>query len=342
MQMRLGIRPTVDFAFKKIFGTPENVPILLGLVNAVLQLRDPLVDVEILNPFSYQEFQNDKLIVLDIRARDAAGRWLNIEMQVSVYPGLLQRLAYYACALYVDQLQLGQHYTRLRPAISISLLNQVLFSDTPAAHHRFRLVDPEHRRQLPESIEVHTVELTKYNLEEATISTAPAIGQWAFFFLRADRYEPARLRELLPGEPFQRAITALETIAAKTEDRQMYDQREKAQRDYQWALDSVREEGWEKGREEGLERGREEGLERGREEGLERGREEGLERGLELGRDQGLELGRREGLVGTIQLLRQLMSEEEGSTSDLRQRSLEELTALQTELQQRLRRRENG
>ena len=74
--MRLGIKPTVDFAFKKIFGTPENVPILLGLVNAVLQLREPLVDVEILNPFSYREFEDDKLIVLDIRARNLHGRQL--------------------------------------------------------------------------------------------------------------------------------------------------------------------------------------------------------------------------------------------------------------------------
>ena len=64
--------------------------------------------------------------------------------------------------------------------------------------------------------------------------------------------------------------------------------------------------------------------------------------GLELGRDQGLELGRKEGLLETIQLLRQLAGEEEGSTSDLRQRSLEELTALQAELQQWLRGREEG
>jgi predicted transposase/invertase (TIGR01784 family) len=325
--MRLGIKPTVDFAFKKIFGMPENVPVLLGLVNAVLQLRDPLVDVVILNPFSYQEFEDDKLIVLDIRALDTAGRWLNIEMQVSVYPGLLQRLAYYACALYVDQLQAGEHYTRLRPAISIGLLKEKLFLDTPAAHHRFRLVDLEHCRHVPESIEVHTVELTKYNLDEATISTASAIRQWAFFFLRADRYESRRLRELLPGEVFQRAITVLKTIAAKTEDRHMYDQREKAQRDYQWALDSVREEGWKKGREEGLEQGREQGLEQGREEGL------------ELGRDEGLEAG---ALVGKIQLLQQFLGEASCSTADLRQRSLEELNSLQTELQQRLRRRENG
>ncbi len=40
-------------------------------------------------------------------------------------------------------------------------------------------------------------------------------------------------------------------IAAKTVDRMMYDQRLMAQRDYQWGLDSARQEG----RQEGLEKG---------------------------------------------------------------------------------------
>ena len=67
------------------------------------------------------------------------------------------------------------------------------------------------------------------------------------FFLFADRYEPERLRELLPGVEFQQAISVVEAIAGKTEDRMMYDQRSKAQRDYQWGLDSARQEGRQEG-----------------------------------------------------------------------------------------------
>jgi predicted transposase/invertase (TIGR01784 family) len=240
---------------------------------------------------------------------------------VSVVAGLLRRLTYYACALYVDQLQAGQHYAQLRPAISICLLRQPLLTDTAVPHHRFRLVDPEHGREILDGIEVHTVELAKYNLDEATISTAQAIEQWAFFLLRADRYDASRLRELLPGEAFQRAITAIETLAAKTEDRQMYDQREKALRDHQWMLDGAREQG----REEGLEKGREQG------------REVGLEKGREQGREEGLEKGN---LVGKIQLLQQLLREGSSSTADLTRRTIEELAALLTVLQQRLRDRD--
>jgi len=249
--MPLGIKPTVDFVFKKIFGSPENVQSLIGLLNAILNLANPITHVTILNPFSYQEFAEAKLIVLDIRACDSAGRWLNIEMQVSVFSGLLQRLVYYACSLYVDQLELGQSYADLRPAISICLLPNEIFHDSCQAHHRFQLVDRESGRELDRGIEVHTVELRKYNLSSARLREASKIEQWAFFLLYADQYPAERLRELLVGAEFQQAITVIEGIAAKTEDRVMYDAREKAQRDYQWAIQGARQEG----REEGLEKG---------------------------------------------------------------------------------------
>ena len=137
--MPLGIKPTVDFAFKKIFGSPENVRTLIGLLNAILKLPSPITDVEILNPFNYQEFADDKQFVLDVRAQESTGRWLNIEMQVSVVSGLTQRLVYYACSLYVDQIESGERYIALEPAISICLLNESFFKDTQVPHHRFRL-----------------------------------------------------------------------------------------------------------------------------------------------------------------------------------------------------------
>ncbi len=304
--MPLGIKPIVDFAFKKIFGSPENVQALIGLLNAILKLVNPITQVEILNPFSYQDFADDKLIVLDVRARDSTGRWLNIEMQVSIVSGLTKRLVYYACSLYVDQLEAGQKYARLQPAISICLLSQVLYHDSGVAHHRFRLCDPEQDRELADGIEVHTVELAKYNLEEARISEANKIEQWAFFLLFADQYDSDRLRELLSAVEFQQAISVIETIAAKTEDRTMYDDREKAQRDYRWAIEGAREEGL----------------------------EEGLEKGLEKGREEG-------STAGKIQILQEILGDTPLPTEDLLQRGHDELSIMLADLQQRLRLRGN-
>jgi len=298
--MPLGIKPTVDFAFKKIFGSPEVPEALIGLLNAILNLAAPIVEVDILNPFNYQEFAEAKQIVLDIRARDSAGRWLNIEMQVSVVTGLVQRLVFYACSMYVDQLGAGTSYAALQPAISICLLPNVLFRDSAQAHHRFQLVDRESGRELERGVEVHTVELTKYNLESATISKASKIEQWAFFLLYADQYEAERLRELLPDIEFQQAITTIETIVAKTEDRAMYDAREKAQRDYDWAIQGAREEGM----------------------------EEGIEKGIEKG-----------SLAGQIQLVQQLLGESTSSLAELRDLPTSELSTRLADLRQRLRSR---
>ena len=83
------------------------------------------------------------------------------------------------------------------------------------------------------------------------IVTASKLEQWAFLLLRAQDYEAELLKRLLPGIEFGSAINSIATISAKTEDKQMYDQREKAQRDYEWALSGAREQGREEGRKEG-------------------------------------------------------------------------------------------
>ena len=154
---------------------------LIGLLNAILRLPQPIVHVQILNPFSYKDFADDKLIVLDIRARDSAGRWLNIEMQVSIFAGLLQRLVYYASTMYFDQLKSGGSYADLRSAISICLLDKKLFRDDASAHHRFRLVDARSRR-LPEisprSLDIRDREDSRSRLDHGRRSWASRAAIW--------------------------------------------------------------------------------------------------------------------------------------------------------------------
>jgi len=94
----------------------------------------------------------------------------------------------------------------------------------------------------------------------------------------------------------------------KKVDRIMYEQRERAQRDYLWTLESARREA------------REEGHEVGRQEGREEGRQEGL-------------------AVGKIQLLQQLLGEDVSSEEDLLAQDPAALSAMLSDLQERLRSR---
>lgn len=323
--MSLGIRPIIDFVFKKLFGSPENSRALIGLLNAILELSPPIEDVQILNPFSYQEFAESKLIVLDIRCRDSNGKWINVEMQIANQAGFLQRSVYYSCSMYVDQLQKSDQYSEANSAISICLMSKKLFNDSDQAHHRFQLMDLMSGRKLADAIEVHTIELAKYNLNEAFISKRPKIEQWAFLLLRAQDYDRVQLRKLLPGIEFEEAIRVLEIISSKTEDKQMYDQREKAQRDYIWMMTGARNEGFAEGKVLGLDEGRREGREQGREEGLEEGREKGREEGLQRGK-----------LAGKIQLVQELLGEPVSSDEDLISQNSETLTELLNGLRKKL------
>ena len=45
--MALGIKAYVDFAFKKLFGSPENSVALIGLLDAILDLQEPISEVTI-------------------------------------------------------------------------------------------------------------------------------------------------------------------------------------------------------------------------------------------------------------------------------------------------------
>ena len=71
--MPIGIRPINDFAYKKIFGTPANKLALISLLNAILSLPSPIIDVTIVNPYNLQDFQDDKLSILDVKAVDQSG-----------------------------------------------------------------------------------------------------------------------------------------------------------------------------------------------------------------------------------------------------------------------------
>jgi flagellar biosynthesis/type III secretory pathway protein FliH len=69
--------------------------------------------------------------------------------------------------------------------------------------------------------------------------------------LHTDQYDAQTLGSLFSQPEFQKATDSLDRIAKKTEDKAMYDTREKAIRDQQWILNAARREGREEGREEG-------------------------------------------------------------------------------------------
>jgi predicted transposase/invertase (TIGR01784 family) len=296
--MAIGIDPTVDFAFKRVLGDPEHTAITVHFLNAVLAGSPRITHVEILNPILEQETDDDKLAILDVKAQDDQGRWLNIEMQTTTQIGLRQRLAYYAASLYVGQMHSGDAYDELRPAISICVLDALLFPDVPDLHLNFRLRNCRHELVLTDDVQVHFLELPKYNPSVHPVIGATPLEKWAYFFRYASQLTPDEISGRLTDAEFIEAAGVLEMIAQSPREREMYEARLKFERDKSWWIKTAKAEGHAEGRAEGIERGE---------------------------------------YSGQIRLLQRLLGLPESSASDLVELEFEQLSSLAAQLQAQLR-----
>src|SRR6266704_3412837 len=115
--MILGIDPEVDYAFKYLLGRDSTRGLLIDVLNNVLAppAGHEIREIDLLNPFNLQESLDDKLSILDIKARDQSGQQFNIEMQMLGSPHSAKRFLYYWSKLYPQQLHEGDEYLKLRP-----------------------------------------------------------------------------------------------------------------------------------------------------------------------------------------------------------------------------------
>ncbi len=307
--MAIGIDPTIDFAFKRLLGSPEHARVTVHFLNAVLHESPRITEVTILNSYLAKEFEDDKLSILDVRATDELGRQLNVEMQTSLPAGIHQRLAYYASCLYVEQLTEGDNYPALRPAISICVMDAVMFPDVADVHLDFRLRDGRHGRVLTNDLQVHTIELPKYECPAHNERISDPLDEWVYFFRFAASSTAEEIAARLVDAEFCEATGVLEMIAKTPTERAAYEARLKFQRDAEARLMYAEQAGHEAGRE------------RGHAEGHAEGHADGEARGEQVGR---------------IRLLQQLLGADELPLDELAQMDLAALEKMAKDLQAQL------
>ena len=82
---------------------------LLEFLNQVLERDDPILEIQIMNPFQLPRTQGLKLTTLDIKARDQYHEFM-IEMQVEKEKWFRERVVHYVCKAYAEQLKKGDNY----------------------------------------------------------------------------------------------------------------------------------------------------------------------------------------------------------------------------------------
>jgi predicted transposase/invertase (TIGR01784 family) len=187
------INPKTDFAFKKIFGSPQSKDILISFLNAILYQSKPIIeDLTVLDPYQAPRIEGMKNSHLDIKAKLTGNRSVIIEMQVLNVLGFEKRVLYNAAKAFSIQLEVGQDYTLLNPVIALTITDFEMFEQSDFEYSekvisRYRLKEKDDLTEYRDDIELVFVELPKF--KKALDELEDLSDKWLYFLKSADQLQ---------------------------------------------------------------------------------------------------------------------------------------------------------
>jgi len=240
--MKHRIDPKIDCVFKALLGSEENRNLLVHFLNAVLadDLNAPIAEAEILNPYNEKEFLDDKLSVVDVKAKDSEGRLYQIEIQLMTYRHLPERMVYTWCDITSQQLQSGNDYSLLKPVYSIWLLAENLLPGESDYAHEYKLQNRQ-GRCLADLGGIHLLELKKFTADQ--IETEEQ--RWLKFFKDGEQLDDTALPNWMNTNEMRQAMNTLKLFSEKERDYHAYQARQnylREQRTIQVEIEQMQQE----------------------------------------------------------------------------------------------------
>ena len=157
----LQLTPKNDIIFKKIFGTEGNELILKDFLSSIIE--EPIKQIEVEKDTRLEKEElNDKVGILDIKAKLDNGTQVNVEMQLVNQKNMEKRTLFYWGKLYTGSIHEGETFYQLKKTITINLLDFNYF-DTKEYHTKWHIVeDKEKDKVLTDVLEIHFIELKKF------------------------------------------------------------------------------------------------------------------------------------------------------------------------------------
>jgi predicted transposase/invertase (TIGR01784 family) len=243
--------PKTDFVFKRIFGAEARKPLLIALLNHLLELDGErrILDVQHLSGDQHVDVPELKLSIVDVKCTDATGRRFVVEMQVLKVEGFEKRVVYNASKAYVMQLRNADGHPALCDVVGVTICNFNLWPERDALGgykvpmlSRWRMQEHHSGERGLSQIQYVFLELPKYAAADAPETL---IDKWAYFFREAKNLSvvPSALSE----GPFRDALEVARMATFSPGEWEAYDRSKMAEQDARGALTVARQEGVEEG-----------------------------------------------------------------------------------------------
>jgi predicted transposase/invertase (TIGR01784 family) len=236
--MRHAIDPKIDCVFKALLGAEENRNLLIHFLNAFLagELSEPIVWVDILNPYNEKEFLSDKLSIVDVKAKDGHERIYQIEIQLTSYSHLPARIIYNWADIYSQQLKSGQDYGELRPTYAIWLLAEDLITDDSEYVHHYKVRD-EQGKTFTQHGGIWLLELDKFKANRIESEDQ----RWLQFFKVGEQLNDESLPDWMITQEMKQAMSTLNTFSEKERQYHQYQARQEYLREQRTILRELEE-----------------------------------------------------------------------------------------------------
>ena len=242
---KITVKLTNNYAFQKIF---KNTKIVKGFLMALLDLKEyEIKKIEITDPFTLGENDEEKEGILDIKLILNQNRKINIEMQNTYQDDWTERSLFYNCRMFTDGLKKGHPYGEIPPCIHVGILNfnQMI---SPNYYHKFSLMDEKTKEIYSRKFQFHMIELKKLKYVKEKQKKKP-LYRWAKL-IAAQTWEELE-QESKGNKYMERALEEMIKISQDEMERYLYLREEMAESDRVSQIQSAKRIGRKEGKKEG-------------------------------------------------------------------------------------------
>ena len=246
-----------DFAFKKLFGTEMNKDLLISFLNALLQGREVVLDVNYLNTEHLGTQEYDRRAVFDVYCKNDKGEVFLVEMQKGEQQFFKDRSIDYSTFAISEQAPRGEWNYELKGVYTIGILNFCFDKEREGNYyHEVKLMDTATKEVFYDKLVFIYLEMPKFTKQENELESL--FDKWLYVIrnLAALMERPRVLQEKV----FAHLFEAAEIAKFSRVERYEYEESLKAYRDWFSVMATAELRGEERGKEKGLK----EGLEKGR------------------------------------------------------------------------------
>jgi predicted transposase/invertase (TIGR01784 family) len=226
----------VDYAFKLFFATKETHR-LISLLNAIFenkQIPRIITELSIVNPSLEKAAVEDKLSVLDIRAKLADGTNICIEMHLYDVIALKFKTLRSWARVYGEELQPGQKYRDQNMVICISFagghVTDISGKPIKQVHSLFQVMERDSHEVLVPDMELHYINMKAFikNFEQLAAGTEKNFNKftkWLILISQKEIKNKEAIMKICAEKELEDAMRTLTNISQDKIARQAYQRR---------------------------------------------------------------------------------------------------------------------